>query len=138
MKKIILIVCLTLIAWESFGQSTWFRFYGGAFFDNAWSVVLTKDNNILVVEERFNYFPDTYYRTYLTKFNLAGNLLWQKYFDSTQTYSASEDNSGNLYLRFFKDIYKLNPNGNILWTRQFPDTLHIPQYACKFTSDIGI
>src|SRR3989442_12219007 len=99
MKKVLLLtVNFILLSFTCFSQSMWYRIYGGPRDDRVWSVLITRDNNVLAVGERSVPFPNNFYgpQTYLTKFDVnTGSILWQKIIGDSvygnYAYSALED-----------------------------------------------
>jgi hypothetical protein len=147
MKKFIYIFLFLITSTQIFAQSTWFKTYGGPRDDENYFVMTTKDNNILVVGYIKVYTqPNGVYirQTCLTKFDLNGNILWQRLIGDSilanLAYGAAEDPFGNIFVPVISDyprLFKYSSNGNLLWTKQYSDSLIWVWNKIHFTSDFN-
>ncbi|MCB2221772.1 MAG: gliding motility-associated C-terminal domain-containing protein [Bacteroidetes bacterium] len=110
------------------GNLIWNKCYGGGNNENGQSVIVTEDNNLLVVATSFTYGPS--HTSVLMKIDFSGNLIWFKsYGGSITEYGRNIVSSGNDeyiivgqtnsfgYGNWDCLIYKVNGNGIPLWSK---------------------
>lgn len=124
-----LILCFGINSAQA--QFTWARTYGGSQFDTATSVQTTSDGGSVVVgtTKSFSMSGDIW----LLKLDSAGNIQWQKTYDSSgddraKSIQVTLDN-GYVVLgdSFFIGqpglwILRLDPSGNVLWQKNYGGT----------------
>ncbi|MBK8553331.1 MAG: hypothetical protein IPL53_20625 [Ignavibacteria bacterium] len=131
--KIFFVLILVSISNIVFPQSTtWQRIFGGPRDDFATTAFQTIDGNYLMVGEKAVIDINTGFyisQTYLVKFSVYGNIIWQKYYGDSVIFnyptSAIEMSSGNILITFVSsnnndgNILKFNADGNLIWEKTF-------------------
>ena len=121
-----------LVISVSYGQNTWIKSYGGAWFDRAMSVVQTADSTYTVIgtTESFGYGSPEASDIWLIKANLSGDTILSKTYGEDaiieEAYSIIEtlthdyvfsgtimSEEGGIWL------VKIDQAGDTLWTRTF-------------------
>ena len=121
------------------------RTFGGYFDDRGYYAFQTNDGGFLMVRERaVRWTGNPIFlipNTYIVKVNYFGDLQWQKFIGDSAYgnygYTGVQDQSGNYYVTYITDrgnLAKLNSSGQILWTKNFPDSITSIS-TIKFTSD---
>ncbi|MEP7146779.1 MAG: T9SS type A sorting domain-containing protein [bacterium] len=132
-KFIIFFVLLICSAVDLYSQAnTWQRIFGGPRTDYSYQFFETKDGNFLLLGEKSVVSLNTGFhipQTYLMKFDISGNKVWEKYFgDSIRpnySVSALELPSGNILIPYVNNnignLMKIESNGNIIWDKHYPN-----------------
>ncbi len=125
--------------YTSEGKLLWGWQFGTESHDEGYDVVVDGDDNIIVVGYTYGLLGKEsagLVDVFVRKFDEDGKILWTTQFGTTSSEVANAvvvDNSGNIYVSGYtwgnlegnnkgaKDAYicKLDPDGNILWKRQF-------------------
>jgi hypothetical protein len=120
-----------IVKTDSNGIMEWDTTYGDNHFQRAWSIISTFDGN-MVIAGFYSCCPGDPGRPYVAKFDLAGNLLWEKKFgiDMTTTgfYSIRELSDGSLIAagmytplsnKSLGLLVKMTANGDSLWWKTY-------------------
>jgi hypothetical protein len=116
-----------LVKTDSIGNLQWDSTFSYQWGDIAFSIISTLDGNIAIAGQK-SYHMGVRYRSFVAKFDLAGNMLWEKeYHDTVETnliHSIRELEDGSFivagYLRRANAkmgglIMKLSSNGDSIW-----------------------
>jgi len=140
---------LYLLKTDSNGNLLWEKDFGGAGNEFGKSIIATSDFGLVIVgmTTSVNNIEE---QLYLLKTNSNGGLLWEKNFGGSSNdygYSVVETSDGGLvvtgYTYSFGDdsqvyLLKTDPNGNLLWEKNFGGTSDDQGYGVIETSDGGL
>jgi hypothetical protein len=119
-----------LIKTDSLGVTEWEKIFGGAEPDDARSIEITSDNGFILLGTTYS-FGLGLTSNYVVKTDNLGNMLWQKSYGGTFSengWSIKRLNDGNYVIcgqsNYASDstgayIAKINPDGIIIWERNF-------------------
>ena len=124
--------------------------WGGTGYDTSSKIIKTSDGG-LAVSGYASSFGAGGYDAYLAKYDITGNLQWNKTWGTTGTETAqsvTQTNDGGYVLVGYSDgfgaaedilIYKLDSTGNLLWTKRLSSTTTLTDEAqsVSATSDGG-
>jgi hypothetical protein len=129
------------------GDTLWTKTYGGNSDNVAYAITPTPDGNFIVAG-RSSSFGAGNYDVYLLKIKPDGDTLWTKTYggnDFEEADAITPTPDGNFIIAgrtyFFNagsdDVYllKINPNGDMLWTKTYGGTDWDDAYAITPTSD---
>jgi len=132
---------------DSNGNKVWFKHYGGAYLDHAYSIQLTSDGGYIVAGYTNSY---TYggFDFAIYKLNSSGNKVWFKHYGGTsddngnsiqQTSDGGYIIAGDTYSYAYGNndiaIYKLDSNGNKVWFKHYGGTNFDYAHSIQQTSD---
>ena len=113
------------------GDLLWERAWGGAAFDSAGAVATHSDGSVYVAG-RATSFGASSAGVFVLRFDAAGNLTWQRYWDDAAGFEAMAVTSdGSIYAassklrpdsnfsQFDVMVLKLNPAGSLAWARTY-------------------
>ena len=133
-----------LIKTNTLGDTLWTRAYGGADWDEGFSVQQTQDTGYIIAG-----YSRSIAQVYLIKTNARGDTLW------TRHYGGAGDDGGRAVLQTqdggfivvgwsfslgnFNQVYliKTNAGGDTLWTRTYGGTDNEVGYSVRQTQDGG-
>jgi hypothetical protein len=131
------------------GDTLWTRAYGGAVYDEGYSVHQTSDLGYIVVGHTSS-FGNGGFDVYLIRTDMNGNLLWSKTYGGTSDddgYDVKQTTDGGFIITgqtlnfgaINHDVYliKTDADGNLLWTRTFGGTGDDYGYSVQQTKDGG-
>lgn len=135
--KIFFVIILPFISNSLYSQSnTWQRIFGSPRDDYATTAFKTIDGNYLMAGEKAVIDINTGFyisQTYLVKFNIYGNIIWQKYYGDSAFFiyptSAIEMPGGNILITYVSsnnndgNILKYNSDGNLIWQKTFSNEI---------------
>jgi hypothetical protein len=137
-----------LVKTDGAGNMLWNRTYGGANFDDAYSLVQTNDGGYALAGSTLSSSGD--YDLYLVKTDGFGNMLWNKTYGGTLddvSWSVVETNDGGYALAGWtysfgagsQDAWlvKTDGAGNIQWNRTYGGTNYDGAYSLVQTNDGG-
>jgi len=138
-----------LIKTDAYGDTSWTRTYGGADYDEGWSVGLAADSGYMVAGSTAS-FGAGYRDVYLIRTDASGDTLW------TRTYGGSVNDEGwsvqktgdggyvivgttNSFGAGDSDIYliRTDATGDTLWTRTYGGASDDWGYCVEQTPDGG-
>src|SRR5262249_53398074 len=117
-----------LLKFDADGGLLWERTWGGAASDDSLAVATDVDGSVYIVGSETSFGPSSF-GLFVVKFDAAGTLLWQKFFDGAEgsaiavgpdrsVYAAgtiARDQLGNFDLL----VLKITPSGSLVWQRQY-------------------
>jgi hypothetical protein len=114
-------------------DTLWIKSYPNPLEDEALYMIKTPDNNLLIVSTSKK--PDPGVRMRLTKVDISGNVLWDKFFDDFKTYIPGDpciSQDGNIlisgscipYNDFSEKavLTKVDLSGNKIWQKTYDNT----------------
>jgi hypothetical protein len=126
---------------DSSGNKIWDKRFGGNKYDNLNKMIRTTDGGMILVgtstsdasgDKTQSAFATDINDIWIVKIDVNGNKLWDKtigttYSDSFNDVSITNDNEILVSLNFYSNtsdtqIFKLSPNGTILWQKLFINT----------------
>jgi len=137
-----------IVRTDSIGDTLWTRTFGGMNYDYAWSVDKTLDGGFVLAGE-INAYPYDIPDAMIIKVNQSGELQWERIYGSTlndrafsirQTPDGSFIVSGSLQLlgsNLAGWLFKLNSDGDSLWSSLFGSNYQDYFYSVQLTSDGG-
>lgn len=123
-----------LIKTDSMGDTLWTKHYGGAFNDEAWSVINTSDGGFAILGSTFSYGKNSgsYSDVYLLKTKSNGDTLWTRHYGGSYNDFGSEivETSDQGFIiaassasfgKGMSDVWliKTNQSGDTTWTKTF-------------------
>jgi len=134
---------------NSNGNKTWFKHYGGSWFDKGRSIQQTSDGGYIIAGTSWSHsYGSGDFAIY--KLNSSGNKVWFKHYGGTQDdqpYSIQQTSDGGYivagktksytYGEYDFAIYKLNSSGNKIWFNHYGGTSSDHGYSIQQTSDGG-
>jgi outer membrane protein assembly factor BamB len=79
------------------------------------------DNIYAAMQQMYSVGGEIYAKAVIIKINDAGEVLWEESFDNFGGKKVIFDNEGNpIFLAEDSRIIKFNPEGDTLWTREYP------------------
>jgi hypothetical protein len=136
-----------LIKTNSGGDTLWTRTYGGAHWDEGWSVQQTSDGGYIVAGETSPSGNSN--DVYLIKTNSGGDTLWSRNYGGTgwdEGYSVQQTSDTGYIVAGFTNSFgngdqvyliKTNPSGDTLWTKTYGGTDYDWGESVRQTSDGG-
>ena len=128
------LIDIYLLKIDSLGNFQWDTTYGSQWPEMAWSIISSQDGNI-VIAGTYAYSNGGLQQPYLAKFDLSGNMLWERKYAGGfgiggTLYSVRELNDGSListgddgFPPFPPDIrgliLKTTANGDSLWYKNY-------------------
>ncbi len=138
-----------IIKTDSIGDTLWTRTYGGAYYEEGFSVQQTSDGGYIVTGWT-NSFGVGYNDVYLIKTNTSGDTLWTRTYggiDYDEGYSVRQTSDGGYIIAgrtcsfgdIDGDVYliKTNTSGDTLWTRTYGGMYYDWGNSVQQTSDGG-
>ncbi|MCK9612915.1 MAG: T9SS type A sorting domain-containing protein [Bacteroidales bacterium] len=138
-----------VIKTNSIGDTLWMNTYGGASYDEFYSICEDNDGNYLLCGTTYNLTAGSY-DVYLVKITNSGGLIWEKSIggiNADNAYSIIKTSDNNFlvvgstesYGSGGKDVYliKFNSNGDTLWTRTFGSSGDDMAGSIRETNDGG-
>ncbi|WP_280359568.1 hypothetical protein [Pseudomonas sp. BN606] len=119
-----------LLKFDPNGTLLWVRAWGGAQSDGARAVATHSDGSVYVAGRTTSFSP-SFAGVFVLKFNSAGTLVWQRYWDDAagfeamavspdgSVYAAGSKLRGNNLAQFDVMVLKLTPAGALLWARTY-------------------
>jgi len=120
-----------VIKTNSIGDTLWLNTYGGASYDELYSICEDNNGNYLICGTTYNLVNGSY-DIYVIKITVNGELIWDRSFGGTgpdNSYSIIQTNDNNYVIvgstESFGaegiDVYliKINSDGDTIWTRTF-------------------
>jgi len=134
---------------DSLGNKTWFRHYGGAYMDRAYSIQQTSEGGYVVAGYTYSYSHGIEdFAIY--KLNSSGDKIWFKHYggaNNDEGYSIQQTSDGGYIVagetQSFTSggadfaIYKLDSSGNKVWFKHYGGTGEEVAYSIQQTSDGG-
>jgi len=134
---------------NSSGNKVWFKHYGGANSDDAYSIQQTSDGGYIVAGNTWSYsYGNEDFAIY--KLDSSGNKVWFKHYGGTggdNGRSIQQTSDGGYVVVGSTEsftygnpdiaIYKLNSNGNKVWFKHYGGTLWDIGFSIQQTSDGG-
>jgi len=134
---------------NSSGNKVWFKHYGGANNDAAWSIQQTSDGGVIATGYTYSFtFGDGDIAIY--KLNSSGNKVWFKHYGGTQLdcgESIQQTTDGGYIVAGYTvsytygnsdfAIYKLDSSGNKVWFKHYGGSDSDTAYSIQQTSDGG-
>jgi hypothetical protein len=123
-----------LIKTNASGDTLWTRTYGGANWDNGYSVRQTSDGGYIIVGYTTSFGGAGQSNVYLIKTNASGDTLWTRTYGGTnESYGSSVQQTsdggyiitGQIFLGpkgYDAYLIKTNASGDTLWTRTYGGT----------------
>jgi hypothetical protein len=136
-----------LVKTDSLGDTLWTRTYGGALADEGYSVQNTSDGGYIITGCIECNTGGT--NVYLIKTDSLGDSLWTKAYVNpfySYGYSVQETSDGGFIIAGILSsitfavnvlLMKTDPSGNLLWLRDYGDTLNEAARSVQETSDGG-
>jgi len=132
---------------DSSGNKVWFKHYGGAQDDVAYSIQQTSDGGYIVAGKTVSYsYGNDDIAVY--KLNSSGNKVWFKHYGGSNNdwaYSIYQTSDGGYILAgctasysygsWDFALYKLNSNGNKVWFKHYGGTQGDVAYSIQQTTD---
>lgn len=112
------------IKYDSLLNKTWERPYSHSSSEFDSFMTVDADGNLYIAG--FADFPEGTFPAVI-KYDTNGNLLWSKKYGTNfwRFNSISHDPEGNVYVLTDNDfVYKINPEGTLLWKKEWNDGLH--------------
>ena len=144
----LLALTVLLLALPAFSQQRWEKNYGGADYDEGFSVQQSQDGGYIVAGGTTSFGNAE--QVYLIKANASGDTLWSRNYGGTDLdvgYSVQQTTDmgyivagfTNSFVGFGSQVYliKTNASGDTLWTRTYGDTNNDYGRSVQQTSDGG-
>jgi len=133
-----------LIKTNASGDSLWTKTYGGASFDEGYSVQQTSDGGYIIAGRTAS-FGAGVEDVYLIKTNASGDTLWTRTYGNPYSdlgYSVQQTSDGGYIIAgqsgpssYWVYLIKTNASGDTLWTRRYGSFAH--GQSVRQTSDGG-
>lgn len=119
-----------LLKFDPNGNLLWVRAWGGTASDSAGAVATHSDGSVYVAGRATSFGPSSA-GVFILKFDSAGGLLWQRYWDDAagfeamavtpdgSVYAASSKLRGSNLAQFDVMVLKLTPAGDLVWARTY-------------------
>lgn len=116
---------------DTLGNELWHQIYGNGTYEEARSLVMTKDSNLLIIGVKYVNAPD--WDIHMVKVSPdSGQIIWEKqyggpYSDSPGRITSLYDHSYIVYHNLDDlsvitgYIEKIDGNGDIIWSKAFPN-----------------
>lgn len=128
----------------------WFKTYGFASWDEAWSAQQTSDGGYVLAGYTDLYYANSHNDIYIVKTDPIGNIVWQKIYggpdDDYATWIQQTKDGGYIiaaatesygFGRYDFYLIKIDSQGNAQWQRTYGDRYDEIPYYVQQTSDGG-
>jgi len=135
---------------NSIGDTLWMNTYGGASYDELYSICEDNNGNYLLCGTTYNLTAGSY-DVYLVKITTNGGLIWEKSIggvNADNAYSIIKTSDNNFFVvgstesygSGGKDVYliKFNSDGDTIWTKTFGGAGDDWASSIKETADGGL
>ncbi len=131
---------------DLYGDVEWYRVYGGAHYDIAWSVRQTADGGYIVAGGRETEFDSSQF--WLLKIDAGGEVEWERRYGALEwdvARSVRQTADGGYVAAGYSDgsvlsdylVMRLDPNGDLIWERKYGTGDFDRAYAVKEARDGG-
>ena len=129
-----------VIKLDGSGSQLWAKTYGGAYADEAHSIIQTSDGGFVFIGTTIT-SADGFDELLAVKLDASGNQIWTKAFPGSGASSGGDvlqtQDGGYLIVPGNENLIKLDSSGNLLWNKAILDYGRNYESSLKQTSDNG-